>query len=146
MPQLMKLEDTVSAWPQISVHPHQFSAREFRFGKAEVGHVHDGGIVDMPFPRTVRDALLAEGLAEEHPWVPNSGWVTFRVRSDKDLQHAIWLMRLSYYRYALKTAADSRKLFAEASQELQLSARFKSLLEQFVPAAKSQDLVEPLTV
>ena len=145
MRQLKKLEDTVSSWPQITVHPHQFSAREFRFGKAEVGHVHDGGIVDIPFPRTVRDALLAEGLAEEHPWVPNSGWVTFRVRSDKDLQHAVWLMRLSYYRYALKNAADSRKLFAEASQELQLSACFKSLLEQFVPSTKSQDLVEPLT-
>jgi hypothetical protein len=127
------------------VHPHQFSAREFRFGKAEVGHVHDGGIVDIPFPRSIHGALLAEGLAEEHPWVPNSGWVTFRVRSDQDLQHAIWLMRLSYFRYALKTAADSRKLFAEASLELQLTDRFKSLLEQFVPATKSEDLVEPLT-
>lgn len=68
MPLLNTLEDTVSSWPQISVHPHQFSAREFRFGKAEVGHVHDGGIVDIPFPRSLRDALLAEGLAEEHHW------------------------------------------------------------------------------
>jgi hypothetical protein len=107
--------------------------------------VHDGGIVDVPFPRPIRDALVAEGLAEEHHWVTNSGWVTFRVRSDEDLQHAIWLMRLSYYRYAVKTAADPRKLFAEASQELQLSARFKSLLEQLVPSTKSQDSVEPLT-
>jgi Family of unknown function (DUF5519) len=66
--------------PQVSVHPHQFSAREFRFGRAEVGHVHDGGIVDVPFPRPIRDALVAEGLAEEHHWVTNSGWVTFRVQ------------------------------------------------------------------
>src|SRR5437016_3668322 len=95
MQQLKKLEDTVSSWPQISVHPHRFAAREFRFGNAEVGHVHSGGIVDIPFPRPIRDALLAEGLAEEHQWVPNSGWVTFRVRSDKDLQDAIWLMRLA---------------------------------------------------
>jgi hypothetical protein len=29
-------------------------------------------------------------------------------------------MRLSYFRYALKTAADPWKLFAEANQELQL--------------------------
>jgi hypothetical protein len=107
--------------------------------------VHDGGIVDIPFPRSVRDALLAEGLAEEHQWVPNSGWVTFRVRSDKDLQHAIWLMRLSYFRYALKTAADPWKLFAEANQEMQLTTRFKSLLEQFIPSTKSEDLVQPLT-
>jgi hypothetical protein len=137
MPQLKNLEDTVSSWPKVSVHPHQFSAREFRFEKAEVGHVHDGGIVDVPFPRPIRDALLAERLAEEHHWVPNSGWVTFRVRSDKDLQRAIWLMRLSYSRYALKTAADPRKVFAEVSEELQLTDRFKSLLEQFVPSTKN---------
>ena len=145
MQQLKKLEDAVSSWPQISVHPHRFAAREFRFGNAEVGHVHNGGIVDIPFPRPIRDALLAEGLAEEHQWVPNSGWVTFRVRSDKDLQDAIWLMRLSYIRYALKAAADPSKLFAEASEELRLTPRFKSLLEPFMPSTKREDLVEPLS-
>ena len=64
MKHLKKLEDEVSVWPQISVHPHRFAGREFRFGSAEVGHVHTGGIVDIPFPRSVRDALLAEGLVE----------------------------------------------------------------------------------
>jgi hypothetical protein len=49
-------------------------------------------------------------------------------------------MRLSYFRYALKTTADPRKLFAEASRELQLTVRFKSLLEQFVPITKMRDL------
>src|SRR3984893_14880051 len=134
--QLKELEDSVASWPRISVHSHRFGGREFRFANAEVGHVHEGGIVDIPFPRAIRDALLAEGLAEEHRWVPNSGWITFRVRSDKDLQHAIWLMRLSYFRYAMKADADPRKLFGEVSQELQLTARFKSLLEQFVPLTK----------
>jgi hypothetical protein len=140
MQPLKKLEDAVESWPRISVHPHGFGGREFRFANAEVGHVHDGGIVDIPFPRPIRDALLSEGLAEEHRWVPNSGWVTFRVRSGKDLEHAVWLMRLSYFRYALKAAADPRELFAEASQELQLTARFQSLLEQFVPLTKNQDI------
>jgi hypothetical protein len=140
MQPLKKLEDTVASWPRISVHPHRFGGREFRFANAEVGHVHDGGIVDIPFPRPVRDALLTEGLAEEHRWVPNSGWVTVRVRNERDLQHAVWLMRLSYFRYALKTAADPRELFEEASRELRLTARFKSLLEQFVPLTKKQDL------
>ncbi len=135
---LKKLEDTVASWPQISLHPHRFGGREFRFAHAEVGHVHDGGIVDIPFPRSIRDALLAEGLAEEHRWVPNSGWATFPIRRDKDLQHAIWLMRLSYFRYALKTAADPRELFREASRELQLTSPFHALLEQFVPVTSTQ--------
>jgi hypothetical protein len=141
MQPMKKLEDAIASWPRISVHPHRFGGREFRFANAEVGHVHDGGIVDIPFPRSVRDELLKEGLAEEHRWVPNSGWVTFRVRSDRDLRHAVWLMRLSYFRYALRTAADPHELFAEASRELQLTARLKSLLEQFAPLTKKQDLV-----
>jgi hypothetical protein len=140
MQTLKRLEETVASWPRISVHSHRFGGREFRFANAEVGHVHYGGVVDIPFPRSIRDALLTEGLAEEHRWVPNSGWITFRVRSDKDLQHAVWLVRLSYFRYALKTAADPRELFAEASRELQLSVEFKSLLEKFVPPPKKQDL------
>jgi hypothetical protein len=119
------------------VHTHRFGGREFRFANAEVGHLHECGIVDIPFPRPIRDALLAEGLAEEHRWVPNSGWITFLVRSDKDLQHAVWLMRLSYFRYALKTATDPHELFAEASRELQLTVPFNSLLEQFVPVART---------
>ena len=59
---LNRLEDEISGWPNVSVHPHRFGATEFRFGSAEVGHVHTGGIVDIPFPRSIRDALLAEGL------------------------------------------------------------------------------------
>jgi hypothetical protein len=66
MKHLKRLEEEVSAWSEISVHAHRFGGREFRFGSAEVGHVHEGGVVDIPFPRSVRDALLAEGLAEEH--------------------------------------------------------------------------------
>jgi len=132
-----KLEDEVSAWPQMSVHPHRFGGREFRFGSAEVGHVHTGGLVDIPFPRSVRDALLADGLAAEHHWVPNSGWISFQVRSDQDLTHALWLMRLSYLRYALKAAPDPRRLFEQESEALHLNPEFRSLLERFLPRKTS---------
>jgi hypothetical protein len=79
---LKMLEEEVGAWSSISVHPHRFGGKEFRFGSAEVGHVHTGGVVDIPFPRSVRDALLADGLAEGHHWVPNSGWITFQMRNE----------------------------------------------------------------
>ena len=107
--------------------------------------MHTGGIVDIPFPRSVRDALLAEGLAEEHRWVPNSGWITFQMRSEEDLIHALWLMRLSYLRYALKTASDPCKLLEQESQARRLSPQFKSLLEPFVPVSARQALAVPLT-
>lgn len=146
MKHLKRLEEEVSAWQHISVHAHRFGGREFRFGSAEVGHVHAGGIVDIPFPRPVRDALLAEGLAEEHRWVPNSGWITFHVRSEGDVRHAAWLMRLSYLRYALKTAADPCELLDQQSEELHLTHQFRSLLEPFLPARTTHVLTEPLAM
>lgn len=144
MKHVKTLEDVVSAWSRISVHPHRFGGREFLFGSAEVGHVHTNGIVDIPFTRPVHDLLLDEGLAEQHRWVPNSGWITFHIRGDQDIAHALWLMRLSYLRYALKEAADPRSLFEHESQELRLSPRFKSLLEPFVPKNTRAVLAEPL--
>ena len=144
MNSLKMLEQEVSAWASISVHPHRFGGKEFLFGSAEVGHVHTGGIVDIPFPRSIRDALLIEGLAAEHHWVPNSGWITFRIRSEQDLIHALWLMRLSYLRYVLKAAADPRKVFEQESERLDLSPRFKSLLEPFVPMTAKQVSAEPI--
>ena len=101
--------------------------------------------MDIPFPRPVRNALLAEGLAEEHRWVPNSGWITFHVHSEKDLSHALWLMRLSYLRYALKTVTDPRALLEQESEELHLSPEFRSLLEPFLPRTARGDLTERLT-
>lgn len=127
------LERHVSAWPEVSAHPHRFGGREFRFRAAEIGHVHMGGLVDIPFPRPVRDALLDRGLAEEHHWVPNSGWITYRIRDENDSKHALWLMRLSYLRYALKTATDPLTLLERESEQLHLSPRFKTLLAAFLP-------------
>ncbi len=128
-----ELEAEISTWPNVSTHTHRFGGTEFRFGDAEVGHVHAGGIVDIPFPRAVHDALLERGLAEEHHWVPNSGWITFRARGDEDLRHALWLMRLSYLRYALKSAPDPYEMLEREGLALRLSPDFRSLLEQFVP-------------
>jgi hypothetical protein len=131
---LKTVQEDVSRWPQVTVYDHRFGGAEFRLGDAEVGHLHPGGVVDIPFPRSIRDALLARGLAEEHRWVPNSGWLTFRVRSEKDLRHALWLMRLSYVRYKLKDAAEPASFLARESEELHLAPEFSSLLLRLIPA------------
>lgn len=106
---LNRLEKEVAAWPEVSVRPHCFGGKEFRFRHAEVGHMHENGIVDIPFPRAVHDALLADGLAEKHHWIPNSGWTTFLVRNEEDVKHALWLLRLSYLRYSRKEAGRPRQ-------------------------------------
>jgi hypothetical protein len=133
-----ELERRVSSWPEVSVYPHRFGGREFQFRDAEIGHVHTGGMVDIPFPRPVRDALLAEALAERHPWIPDSGWITYRVRDEGGLQHALWLMRLSYLRYVLRSAPNPAALLETESEQLHLSPRFKALLEALLPKSARQ--------
>lgn len=38
-----------------------------------------------------------------------------------DIKHAVWLLRLSHLRYALKAASDPRRVLDEYGEELQLS-------------------------
>ena len=128
---LRQIEAEISSWPKISVHPHRFGGREFRLGHAEVGHLHSDGTLDISFPRAIHDALLEEHLAEQHHWIPDSGWTTFHVRGGKDLAHALWFMRLSYLRYVLRSAADPGKLLDQENAALRLSPRFASLLQRF---------------
>lgn len=130
---LKKIEDEVSGWPGVTVHAHRFGGREFRFSKAEVGHVHAGGTVDIPLPRAVHDVLLSSGSAQEHRWVPDSGWVTFFARNEEDCAQAVRLLRLSYIRYALREAADPRGFLKQESQSLGLSAELSEILERFLP-------------
>jgi luciferase-like monooxygenase len=128
-----QIKEAVLSWPRISVRPHQFAAEEFNFGNAEGGHLHAGGLLDIPFPRAIRNALLEAQLAEQHHFVPNSGWTTFRIRNDSDIDHALWLLRISYLRYALKIDAQPHQLLREETERLSLSPQLVSLLEQFVP-------------
>ena len=129
-----RLKQEVSSWPGISVLPHRFVAWEYRFGKAEVGHVHFWGDVDIPFPRPVHDFLLDHRLADQHRWVPDSGWTTFHIRGDEGVEHAIWLMRLSYLRYALKSAPDPSQLLETEAVRLHLSPDLVILLSRLLPA------------
>jgi Luciferase len=129
-----RLKDEVSSWPGVSVHPHRFAAREYRVGKAEVGHVHFWGDVDIPFPRPVHDFLLESHLAEQHRWVPDSGWTTFHIHDDGDVGHAIWLMRLSYLRYALKSSTSPSELLETEAERLHLSPDLMAILSRFIPA------------
>lgn len=135
---LKKLEIQACAWPGISAQPHRFGGRVFRLGRSEIGHVHNDGAVEIPLTRSFRDELLAEGLAEKHRTCPDSGWITFHVRSENDVDHAVWLLWLSYLRYALKAVPDPLKRFEQESERLGLSPRIRAMLERFVPEREKQ--------
>ena len=58
---LKNLEDEISVWPHLSIRPQPFGGRKFCCGNADVGHMHTGGVVDIPFPGSIRDVLPRSG-------------------------------------------------------------------------------------
>ena len=92
-----QIDEVVRTWPGVEAGEHGRGGTEYRLGKREIGHQHDGlGVVDIPFPRKVRDEVVAAGLAEPHHVLPDSGWVSKWLREPKDVEEAIQLLRRSY--------------------------------------------------
>jgi hypothetical protein len=88
----------VAAWRGVTVGPHRFGGVEFLVGRRELGHLHGNGLADLPFPVRVRQQLVAEGKAQPHHILPDSGWVSVVIRSPADVPGVVALFRLSYER------------------------------------------------
>ena|SRR5271167_2421175 len=91
-----RIRQVVSGWQDVTVAPHRFGGLEFRLGKRELGHVHGDWLVDIPFPKHVRDEIIAAGDAEPHHILPDTGWVSVFLRADDDVERAIRLLRRSF--------------------------------------------------
>ncbi len=91
-----RIADAVTSWPGVTAQPHRFGGVEFGIGKREIGHIHGDHLVDIPFPRKVRDEIVAAGRARPHHILPETGWVSFYLRQETDVEQAIALLRESY--------------------------------------------------
>jgi hypothetical protein len=91
-----RIRAAVAAWPGMSEAPHRFGGVEFRLGTREIGHLHGDRLLDVPFPKRVRDELVAAGLARPHHVLPESGWVSFSIVAEADVAAAIALLRRSH--------------------------------------------------
>ncbi len=112
---LERVEREVSEWPGVSKEKMQGGtgkggfrvppATVYRFGRRQLGHVHDTGVADLPFPREIHDELISDGRARPHP-AGFAGVVSYRIREPEDVPGAVELFRLSYER--AKAAAERR--------------------------------------
>jgi hypothetical protein len=93
------VRSAVASWRGVTTHDHRFGGIEFRLGRRELGHLH-GTIADLPFPRHVRDELVAGGRARPHHVLPQSGWVTVPMRTSAEVSNVIELFRQNYDRRA----------------------------------------------
>lgn len=91
-----RITQAVTGWEGVSVQPHRFGGVEYVIGKREVGHIHGEHMVDIPFPKKVRDEIVATGRAQPHHLLPETGWVSFYLRQESDVEQAIALLQESY--------------------------------------------------
>src|ERR1700736_2188652 len=75
-----QIRSAALSWSGVTAHPHRFGGTEYRLGRREIGHMHGDHLVDIPFPKSVRNELIAAGLAEPHHILPNSGWISFYIK------------------------------------------------------------------
>lgn len=86
----------VTGWTDVKVQPHRFGGVEYVIGRREIGHIHGDQLVDIPFPKRVRAEIVAAGRAQPHHILPETGWVSFYLREEDDVEKAITLLRESY--------------------------------------------------
>jgi len=90
------ITNEVTSWNGVTSHPHRFGGVEYVIGKREIGHIHGDHLVDIPFPKKVRDGILAQGRAQPHHILPETGWVSCYLQQESDVENVIALLRQSY--------------------------------------------------
>jgi hypothetical protein len=93
-----EIEKEVMSWPGVTSGAHRFGGVEFKVGGREMGHMHGSRWADLPFPMGQRNDLVEKGRALPHHVLPESGWVTFYVKSDDDVPALLELFRMQYER------------------------------------------------
>lgn len=108
------IEREVLEWPGVEAGSHRFGGVEFRVNGHEIGHLHGERLADLPFPVRMRKELVAAGKARSHHVLPETGWVSYRIRIPEDVEGALELFRLNYERL---TARERGKAQNEKPKE-----------------------------
>ena len=101
-----KIEREVLGWPGVEERPHRFNGVEFRVNGHEIGHLHEDRLADLPFPRRVREELVEAGKARVHHVLPQTGWVSYRIRGEEDVAGALELFRRKYERLTARKKVE----------------------------------------
>ena len=91
-----RIKQALLSWDNVVAKPHRFGGIEFCLGSREIGHIHGDSLVDLPFPKKVHDEIVAAGEAQPHHILPDTGWVSFYLDQEGDVERAIALFRRSY--------------------------------------------------
>ncbi|WP_276259676.1 luciferase family protein [Haloglomus litoreum] len=109
-----EIADQVTAWEGVATTEQADGRTVFTYAGTEFAHIDSDGSLDLPLSRRLRTALVAADRAEHHPVYTETGWTTFEVRGESDIEPAVTLCRLAYvYRRLDESTHDDRAELAE---------------------------------
>jgi hypothetical protein len=83
----------------IQRRPHRFGGVGFFIGTTEIGHLHGNGLLDLFVGKSFRAEEVRRGRAFPHHVFPDSGWISFWLKSSDDIALAVELFEIaSMYR------------------------------------------------
>jgi len=86
-------------------------------------------MVDIPFTRQLRVHLVSYGEAEQHHLLQDSGWISFYLRREGDVENAVRLFELSYLQ---KMAKRNKALRADTVAERLSALRFSQPVNEVI--------------
>ncbi|MBA3423838.1 MAG: luciferase family protein [Rubrobacteraceae bacterium] len=105
-----EIEREVVGWSGVEVRPHRYGGVEFRVRGHEIGHLHGDRLADLPFPVRVREELVESGRARLHHVLPQTGWVSYPIRGEGDVEGALDLFRLNYERLTANEGSGEKTM------------------------------------
>jgi hypothetical protein len=85
----------VTEKPNAGIHEDAFFVERTMFM-----HIHGRGRCDIRLSKSEQARALAEGKASPHRWASTAGYVTFKVRTESDLEPAMELIPSSHNYFA----------------------------------------------
>ena len=98
----------ITSWPGVSTRTGRFGETELVLAGREIGHVHGDHQADIPYPRRIRDELVTADRIGPHHIHPDSGWTTYYIESDTDIDAVVDLIRINYDRVSSRTTSRSK--------------------------------------
>ncbi|HZD12177.1 MAG TPA: luciferase family protein [Candidatus Binatus sp.] len=103
------LQDWILQLPGVSQNTHRFGGIEYRFQGMEFMHSHGPAHLDIRLSMDDQRRVLETGQAEPHRFAPETGWVTLRIRSERDTERAKELIIIAYRNAERQTTAHQAR-------------------------------------
>ncbi|GAA3974674.1 luciferase family protein [Mucilaginibacter dorajii] len=92
------IETRMLSLPNTTTHNHKYGGLQFDRYQTEIGHIHSNGLLDMLLTRKIKANLMQQGRILDHHSFKNTGWISFYIRTEGDVQYALELLQLGYER------------------------------------------------